>query len=169
MNGVEEATVDELAGDNGFVAVVFGERVTVLFGKGELVVAEALQFSEVVVAGIGTGEVEAGISFNSEIEFGGELKVDELAVPEVAEEEVEFANGGVGVASDLEISGQEIVIGRGLQKDRQGVLVEIAEFLLKVQRSDICLDGEMMVGKGPGFRKFADEERPVDKALKECV
>ena len=45
----------------------------------ELVGAEAGEFFEVVVAGVGAGEGEAIGGGNGEVEFGGEFEVDELA------------------------------------------------------------------------------------------
>ena len=108
VNVIEEATVDELLRDDGLVAEFFGEVLLVEAGELKLVGAKACEFTEVVVAGVGAGEGEAGIGFDGEVEFGGELEVDESAGGEVAEEEIEFADGGVNVGLDLEVLREEI-------------------------------------------------------------
>ena len=69
---------------------------------------EAVEFFEVVVTGIGAGEMESVIGFDGEVEFGREFEVDELSGDVVTEEKVEFAKGGVLVFLDLEITGEEV-------------------------------------------------------------
>ena len=108
---IEEAAVDELLGDNRFVTKFFREVVFEKAGELELVAAKAGEFSEVVVAGVGAGEGEAGFGVDGEVEFGGKFEVDQLAGDEIAEEEIEFADGGVDVGLDLEILGEEIIRG----------------------------------------------------------
>ena len=70
---IEEATIDELLHANGLLAVGLWEGVAVFFGEGELMAAQALEFSEIIVAGVGAGEGEAGGCFDGEVEFGGEF------------------------------------------------------------------------------------------------
>lgn len=98
---IEEAAVDEVLGVDFFVAVFFWEVVLEFLGEDELVLAEAGEFAGVVVAGVWAGEVPAFWSFYCEVEFYGELEVDEFLGG--ADEEIEFAEGVVDVGADLEV------------------------------------------------------------------
>ena len=55
--------------------------------------------------------------------------MDELVGFEITEKEVEFANGGVNVFLDLEVSFQEIVAFRRRKDLSEGVFVKVAELL----------------------------------------
>tara|TARA_B110000037_G_scaffold46775_1_gene57338 strand:- start:6279 stop:6623 length:345 start_codon:yes stop_codon:yes gene_type:complete len=70
---IEDATVYEVAGGDGFLAEGGGEGVAVLFRKDELVGAEAVEFAKEIVAGVGAGEREAFRGFYGEVEFCGEF------------------------------------------------------------------------------------------------
>lgn len=133
---IEEASVDEVLGDDDFVAVFFREVTLEKDGKLELVGAKAGEFFEVVVAGVRAGEGEAGWSVEGEVELGGEFEVDELVGGEVAEEEVELADGGVDVFLNLEVLFEEIEVWGGFEEKGEGVFVEVAEFLLEVEGRD---------------------------------
>lgn len=104
FNVIEEAAVNELLGDDVFVAVVGWKVGLKITWKLELVFAEVGQFFEVGVAGIGAGKIAS----NGEVEFGGELEVDELVGVEIPEKKVEFSDGGVNVFLHLEISFEEV-------------------------------------------------------------
>ena len=101
---IEEAAVNELLGDDVFVAVVGWKVGLKITWKLELVFAEVGQFFEVGVAGIGAGKIAS----NGEVEFGGDLEVDELVGVEIPEKKVEFSDGGVNVFLHLEISFEEV-------------------------------------------------------------
>lgn len=160
---IEEAAVDELLGDDGLVAEFGREVVAVFLGEGELVGAEAGELFEVVIAGVGAGE----FIVNGEVEFGGELEVDELAGGGVAEEEVELAEGGVGVFLDLEVLGEEVEAGRGVEEEGEGVFVEVAEFLLEVEVGGLSGEAEGVVGERGGFGEVGDEGRGVDEGVED--
>ncbi|MFT6241887.1 MAG: hypothetical protein ACJAQT_003987 [Akkermansiaceae bacterium] len=133
---VEETAVDKVLGDDGLVSVFFGEVVFEKGGELELMAAEAGELLQVVVAGVGAGEGEAGWGIDGEVELGGEFEVDELVGGEVAKEEIEFADRGVDVFLNLEALFEEIEVGGGFEEEGEGVFVEVAEFLLKVEGRD---------------------------------
>lgn len=166
-NRIEQAAVNQLPGDDGLVAVGFREGVGVLVCEGKLVAAQTLEFPEVIVAGIGAGEGEAGGGLDGQVELGGELEVNELAIAEIPEKEVEFAKGGPGLGLDLKVSGEKFETWRGFEQDGKGVLVEMAEFLPEVQGACLRRNLEVMMRKAGRFRKGADEERSLHEALKE--
>ena len=55
----------------------------------------------------------------------GELEVDQLAGLEIAEQEVEFANGGVDVRLNLEVAGEEVVSRRGVEQGGERVFADV--------------------------------------------
>ena len=97
----------------------------VFFGDAKLVLLEVAKFFEVIVSSIWPRKITS----NGEVEFGGEFEVDELVGFEITEKEVEFANGGVNVFLDLEVSFQEIVVFRRRKDLSEGVFVKVAELL----------------------------------------
>lgn len=147
---VKEAAVDEVLGGDGLVLVGGREVEVVVFGELELVVLEVGDFSEEVIAGVGAGEVDFGAVSADEVEFCGEFEVDEVVGGEVAEEEVEFANGGVFVLSDLEAFFEDVEMGGGGEELGEGVFEEVAKFLAEVQGLWGGWEGEEMAGKGGG-------------------
>ena len=106
---VEEAAVDEMLGLDVFVAELGGKLFFEKAGELKLVSPEAGEFFEVVVTSIGTGKGEPLFAEDGEVELGGEFEVDESLFFEIAEEEVQLADGVVLVFLDLEILGEEIV------------------------------------------------------------
>lgn len=167
LDVVEEAAVDQLLGDDGLVAEFRWEVTLGEAGELELVGAEAGEFSEVVVAGVGAGEGEAGVGLDGEVEFGGEFEMNELAGSKVTEEKIEFADGGVDVGLDLQVLGEEIVAGGVGEEEAKGVLVEVPEFLVEVEVGSGVGEGEMVPGEGGGFGEVADEEGGVDETMEE--
>ena len=122
---IKEASVNELLCFDVFITVVAWEVVLVFFGDAKLVLLEVAKFFEVIVSSIWSRKITS----NGEVEFGGEFEVDELVGFEITEKEVEFANGGVNVFLDLEVSFQEIVVFRGRKDLSEGVFVKVAELL----------------------------------------
>jgi len=122
---IEEASVNELLCFDIFITVVAWKVFLVFFGDAKLVLLEVAKFFEVIVSGIWSGKITS----NGEVEFGGEFEVDELVGFEITEKEVEFANGGVNVFLDLEVSFQEIVAFRRRKDLSEGVFVKVAELL----------------------------------------
>ena len=122
---IEEASVNELLCFDVFITVVAWKVFLVFFGDANLVLLEVAKFFEVIVSGIWSGKITS----NGEVEFGGEFEVDELVGFEITEKEVEFANGGVNVFLDLEVSFQEIVAFRRRKDLSEGVFVKVAELL----------------------------------------
>ncbi len=108
------------------------------FGNAELVLLEVAKFFEVIVSGIWSRKITS----NGEVEFGGEFEVDELVSFEITEKKVEFANGGVNVFLDLEVSFQEIVVFRSRKDLSEGVFVKVAELLGEVERRCFSWGGE---------------------------
>ena len=100
---------------------------------------EVAKFFEVIVSGIWSRKITS----NGEVEFGGEFEVDELVSFEITEKKVEFANGGVNVFLDLEVSFQEIVVFRRRKDLSEGVFVKVAELLRKVERRWFHRGGEV--------------------------
>jgi hypothetical protein len=122
---IEEASVNELLSFDVFVAVAGWKVIFKSLGDAELVLLEVANFFEVIVSGIWSGEIIS----NGEVEFGGELEVDELVGFKIAKKKVEFANGGVNVLLNLEVSFEEVVVFRGRKDLSEGVFVKVAEFL----------------------------------------
>lgn len=122
---IKEASVNELLCFDVFITVVAWKVFLVFFGDAKLVLLEVAKFFEVIVSGIWSGKITS----NGEVEFGGEFEVDELVGFEITEKEVEFANGGVNVFLDLEVSFQEIVAFRRRKDLSEGVFVKVAELL----------------------------------------
>ena len=122
---IEQASVNELLRFDVFTSVGYGKVITKFLWDAELVLLEVAKFFEVIVSGIWSRKITS----NGEVEFGGEFKVDELVGFEITKKEVEFANGGVNVFLDLEVSFQEIVVFRRRKDLSEGVFVKVAELL----------------------------------------
>ena len=122
---IEQASVNELLRFDVFTSVGYWKVITKFLWDAELVLLEVAKFFEVIVSSIWSRKITA----NGEIEFGGEFKVDELVGFEITKKEVEFANGGVNVFLDLEVSFQEIVVFRRRKDLSEGVFVKVAELL----------------------------------------
>ena len=122
---IEQASVNELLRFDVFSSVGSWKIISKFLGDAELVLLEVAKFFEVIVSGIWSRKITS----NGEVEFGGEFEVDELVGFEITEKEVEFANGGVNVFLDLEVSFQEIVVFRRRKDLSEGVFVKVAELL----------------------------------------
>ena len=122
---IEQASVNELLRFDVFSSVGSWKIISKFLGDAKLVLLEVAKFFEVIVSGIWPRKITA----NGEVEFGGEFKVDELVGFEITKKEVEFANGGVNVFLDLEVSFQEIVVFRRRKDLSEGVFVKVAELL----------------------------------------
>jgi hypothetical protein len=164
-NVVEEAALDEMLGDDGFVTEGLGEVFLEKKRQLKLMGTEAVEFFEVVVAGIGAGEMESVIGFDGEVEFGREFEVDELSGDVVAEEKVELAKGGVPVFLDLEITGEEVEARRRGKKKSEGVFVKMAEFLGQVEVGKLLGQGDVVDIENVGFRKRSDERRAGEEGV----
>ena len=123
---IEEAAVDELVGVNGFVAVGLGEELAMFCGKGELMFAEAGEFTLVVVSGIGSGEGKSARAVNGEVEFDSEFEMNDGSGAEVAEEVIELSDSGVDVAAKLEIFFEESERRGFLKENGEKVFVEVS-------------------------------------------
>lgn len=93
--------------------------------------------------------------------------MDELADGEIAEEEVEFSDGGVDVGLNLEVAGEEVVAGGSFKEEGEGVFVEVTEFLVEVEVGECRGEGESLMGEGGSFGEVIDEEGAGDEALEE--
>ena len=122
---IEEASVNELCSFDVFVTVAGWEVIFKSLGDAELVLLEVANFFEVIISGIWSGEIIS----NGEVEFGGELEVDELVGFKITEKKVEFANGGVNVFLNLEVPFEEVEIFRGRKDLSEGFFVKVAELL----------------------------------------
>lgn len=164
---IEETTVDELLGHDGLASIFFREVLLMDGGKPELVAAQAVEFLEVVVTRVGPREREPRFAFDSEIELGGKFEVDELSRLEITEQEIEFADRRVGIATQLEILRQEIEAGRCIEEDSERILAEVAEFLLGVERRQLLRKPEFTMRKNFCLREVADQQGAIDEALVE--
>lgn len=122
---IEEASVNELLSFDVFVTVAGWEVIFKSLGDTELVLLEVANFFEVIISGIWSGEIIS----NGEVEFGGELEVDELVGFKIAEKKVEFANGGVNVFLNLEVPFEEVEFFRRRKDLSEGFFVKVAELL----------------------------------------
>lgn len=126
---IKKAAVDQLLGHDGFLPELVWKKRLMILHQGQLMIPEASEFIEVVIADIGAGEFIA----DGEVEFGREFEMDELAGGKIAQEKIEFADGAVAIFLKLEIFGEEIDCGGCDEKCREGVFVEVAELLLNVE------------------------------------
>ena len=59
--------------------------------------------------------------------------MDELAGAEIAEEEVELAEGGFSRGVELGVPGEKVIGGGSFEEDSEGVFVEVAELLVEIE------------------------------------
>jgi len=163
---IKKAPNDQLLGCDGLVAVFFGEVTAKVEGKLQLVGPKAGEFSEVIVVGIWPRKGEDAIGFHCQIEFGGELEVNEVFRVSLAKQEVEFPDGGVAVLLNLQVAFKEFLARRVIEEKGEGVFVEVAQLLFEVEDRVIGRKDELMPGECRGFRKILDEKRRMDEALK---
>lgn len=94
---VEKSAQDKMTGKDVDLVEGFWEMFAVPRGQGELVLAKASEFFEVMIAGIGPGQGQADVGFHSEVEFRRQLEVDQCVVLLFPKKKIEFADGVVSI------------------------------------------------------------------------
>ena len=130
-------------------------------------VSKPLKLAEVVITRVRPRQLELSLLIHREVELGGELKVNNVSGFKIAEEKIEFADGGVNVAPELEAFFKELKGRRFAEEGCEGVLVKVPQLLLQVERRDCFRERKMGTRESGCFREVSDEEGAFGKGVQE--
>ena len=115
MNVIEQAPVDQLPCHNLLVTAGLRKRLTVILNENQLMLAETLQFLEVIIPSVRPGKQGPALPLDSEVELRREFQVNELPGPEITNQKIQLSDCRMHIGPELEILRHQIELRRGLQ------------------------------------------------------